>query len=135
MATVSRLSSSLRSLADYVFSFNRDSAPGRSSTRVDLPNPTQLLEKMHRRQISPLLVVAESVFDSHHEATEAIKTFSQAAVNLNIPEIIAEIGEAQAFVVSEDALKDVPEVMPVIRSAVSWICCIRLKLVLISRAA
>lgn len=75
------------------------------------------------------------MFDSHQEATEAIKTFSQAAVNLNIPEIIVEIGQAQALVVSEDALKDVPEVMPVVRPPVSWTCCIRLNLVLMSYAA
>lgn len=82
---------------------------------------------MHRREISPLLVVAESVFDSHQEATEAIKTFSQAAVNLNIPEIIVELGQAQALAVSEDALKNVPEVMPVVRPAVSHTRSIRWK--------
>lgn len=73
---------------------------------------------MHQRGISPTLVVAETVFDTHEAATEAIKTFSQAAVNLNIPDVIAELGQAEALATSEDALQDVPEVMPVMRPAV-----------------
>jgi DNA-directed RNA polymerase len=73
---------------------------------------------MHRRQISPILVVTETVFDTHDAATEAIKTLSHAAVDLNIPEVIAELGQAEAIATFEDALKDVPEVMPVMREAV-----------------
>lgn len=98
-------------------SFNREPAK-RKTSRVNLPNPTTLLERMSQRKISPTLVVAETVFDTHAAATEAIKTLSQAAVNLNIPDVIAELGQAEAIATSEDALKDVPEVMPVLRPAV-----------------
>ncbi len=103
------------------FSFNRDSTNSKSSGRVNLPNPTVLLEKMTHRKISPILVVAETVFETQESATAAIKILSQAAVNLNIPEVIAELGQAEALATSEDALKDVPEVRPVMRPAVSVI--------------
>ncbi|KXN82382.1 DNA-directed RNA polymerase, mitochondrial [Leucoagaricus sp. SymC.cos] len=91
--------------------------PEMPRSRIKLPNPTKLLEKMHKRRISPTLVVAETVFNTHEEATEAIKTFSQAALDLNIPDVIAELGQAEALATSEDAWKDVPEVMPVMREA------------------
>ncbi|KAF5347347.1 hypothetical protein D9756_009879 [Leucocoprinus leucothites] len=87
------------------------------STRVNLPTPSQLLLNMHQRKISPSLVIAETVFDTHESATNAIKTLSQAAVNLNIPEVVVELGKAEAVTVSEDELQDVPEVMPVMREA------------------
>ncbi|KAF9444243.1 DNA/RNA polymerase [Macrolepiota fuliginosa MF-IS2] len=89
----------------------------RKSTRVNLPSPTHLLEKMTQRKISPVLVVAETVFDTHEAATGAIKTLSQAAVNLNNPDVIAEIGQAAAIALSEDTLQNVPEVAPVMRPA------------------
>lgn len=73
---------------------------------------------MHSRKISPTLVIRETVFDSEKSVTQAIKTLSQSALNLNIPEMISELGQAQVFVLSEDALKDVPQVNPVMREAV-----------------
>jgi DNA-directed RNA polymerase len=73
---------------------------------------------MHQRKISPTLVVAETVFNTHESTTDAIKAFSQAALNLNIPDVIAELGQAEAIATSEDDLQDVPEVMPVTREAV-----------------
>jgi len=82
---------------------------------------------MHSRKISPISVVRETVFDSQKSAVQAIKTLSQSALNLSIPDIISELGQAQVSVLPEDALKDVPQVNPVMSEAVcshtSWKAC------------
>lgn len=95
-----------------------DDPTSRSSTQVKLPMASELLFKMHSRKISPTLVVKETVFDSEKSAIQAIKALSQSALNLNIPEMISELGQAQVSVLPEDALKDVPQVNPVMREAV-----------------
>ncbi|KAF5353451.1 hypothetical protein D9756_008141 [Leucocoprinus leucothites] len=72
-----------------------------------------LIARMHQCQISPSLVIAETVFDMHETAIETIQTLSQVAIYLNILEAVTQLGRAEAVASPEDGLQDVPEAIPV----------------------
>lgn len=96
------------------FRFNPD-----SETPVylsNMPNPATLLSNLMDRNISPTNVVADRVFSSSEEASDIIKLFSKAAVELNLSHVLVELGQAQSLGSHvPDPLVDVPEVTPVIR--------------------
>ncbi|KAF5356322.1 hypothetical protein D9756_003673 [Leucocoprinus leucothites] len=73
----------------------------------------KLLLRMHQCQISPSLVIAETVFDTHETAIETIQTLSQIAIYLNVLEAVTRLGRAEAVASPEDGLRDVPEAIPV----------------------
>ncbi|KAF5355978.1 hypothetical protein D9756_003669 [Leucocoprinus leucothites] len=91
------------------------SRPGCSNTRVNLHTPSQPLRNIHQHKIPPSLVIPETAFDAQETTTTAIKTHSQAAVNLNVPEVVAELGKAEAVTLSVDEPPDVPETSPIMR--------------------
>ncbi|OAX44242.1 DNA/RNA polymerase [Rhizopogon vinicolor AM-OR11-026] len=82
----------------------------------NMPNPTTLLSNLMDREISPTNVVADRVFSSSEEASDIIKLLSKAAVELNFPHVLAELGQAESLGSHvPDPLEDVPEVNPVTR--------------------
>ncbi|KAG0702802.1 hypothetical protein DFH29DRAFT_982201 [Suillus ampliporus] len=63
----------------------------------NMPNPTTLLSNLIERDISPTLVVADHVLSSSEEASDIIKLLSKAAVELNLPRVLAELGQAESL--------------------------------------
>jgi len=58
---------------------------------------------------------------SSEEAVEIIKLLSKAAMQLNMPRIISELGQAEIIGTQvTDALDDVPEATPVMRIKVRY---------------
>ncbi|KAH7922516.1 DNA/RNA polymerase [Leucogyrophana mollusca] len=90
-----------------------------SDTPVDVSlarHPNQLLTGIVDRQLSVTAIVADRVFTSSEEASQAIRLLSKAAVDLNMSQIVSELGQAEALgTQSSDPLEDVPEVTPVMR--------------------
>jgi len=84
----------------------------------NMPNPTTILSSLIERKISPA-VVAHRVLSSSEEASDIIKLLSKAAVELNSPRVLAELGQAESFGSHvPDPLEDVPDVKLVTRLTV-----------------
>ncbi|KAG2148047.1 hypothetical protein DEU56DRAFT_869723 [Suillus clintonianus] len=82
----------------------------------DMPNPTTLLSNLIERDISPTAVVADRALASSEEASDIIKLLSKSAVDLNLPRVVAELGQAESLGSHvPDPLEGVPEVKPVTR--------------------
>lgn len=71
------------------------------------------------REVSVSRVVADRSLSSSDEATEIIKLLSSAAAEMNLIKVVVELGQAQAMGSYVDPLKNVPEVLPVLRTKVS----------------
>lgn len=83
---------------------------------VSIQDPASLLTHILDRKISVSHVIADRVFSSSEEAAEIIKILSRAAVNLNFPHVVSELGQAEAIGSQfSDVLDNVPEVNPVLR--------------------
>lgn len=87
---------------------------------VDSLSVSQLLTRITDRQVSISGVVADRVFTSSEEAASVIRLLSKTAVKLNKPEIVQELGEAEAMgsQFHPDILDNVPEVNPVLKAKV-----------------
>ncbi|KAH7908847.1 hypothetical protein BJ138DRAFT_1011941 [Hygrophoropsis aurantiaca] len=79
-------------------------------------SPNRLLSSIIERQLSVTSIVADRVFTSSEEASQAIRLLSKAAVDLNMSQIVTELGQAEALgTTSPDFLDNVPEATPVTR--------------------
>ncbi|KAF8130200.1 hypothetical protein EV363DRAFT_1399395 [Boletus edulis] len=78
------------------------------------PSPGKLLNRLLARGISIQDVISDRVFTSSEDASEVIRLLSKAAIEMNLSQVIAELGQVEAMGTGHlDPLNDVPEVMPV----------------------
>ncbi len=76
--------------------------------------PVSLLKGIVDNQLSVSTVISDRAIKSSEEAQKIIKALTSAAIQLNYPEIVRELGEAETIGVSlPDPYLDVPEVCPV----------------------
>ncbi|KAG6877418.1 hypothetical protein C0993_007661 [Termitomyces sp. T159_Od127] len=85
-----------------------------------ITTPRQLLAAVIQRGIPVASVVADRTLDSSEETVKVIKYLSIAAVELQNPEIISELGRAEVLGANRaDILDDVPEAQPVTKTVES----------------
>ncbi|KAF8064220.1 DNA/RNA polymerase [Lyophyllum atratum] len=79
-------------------------------------SPSHILTRLVQREVPVANVVSDRTMTSSEEAVEIIKLLSKAAMQLNMPRIISELGQAEIIGTQvSDALDDVPEATPVMR--------------------
>jgi DNA-directed RNA polymerase len=79
-----------------------------------------LLKGIVDNQLSVVTVASDRVIKSSEESQKIIRALTGAAVQLNYPEIIHELGQAESMASSlPDPYLDVPEVRPVTVTTVS----------------
>ncbi|KAJ7875287.1 DNA/RNA polymerase [Mycena olivaceomarginata] len=75
---------------------------------------TSVLSEAVRSDVAVASMVADRVFTDDEEAAEIISRLSKAAIDLNLPLVVADLGEAQTLgVVDPDA--HIPAVIPVMK--------------------
>ncbi|GLB44584.1 putative DNA-dependent RNA polymerase catalyzes the transcription of DNA into RNA using the four ribonucleoside triphosphates as substrates [Lyophyllum shimeji] len=78
--------------------------------------PSHILSCITQREIPVANVVSDRTITSSEEAVEIIKLLSKTAMQLNMPRIISELGQAELIGAQvPDALDNVPEANPVLR--------------------
>ena len=111
---VSKFLYPIRSQCHYVHRFNPESP--QPALHVSAQNPASLLSQIVDRELSVSYVISNRVFSSSEEAVQVIKSLSKAAVDLNLPNILSELGQAEAIGSQlPDVLDNVPTVNPVMR--------------------
>ncbi|KAF8127344.1 DNA/RNA polymerase [Mycena galopus ATCC 62051] len=75
---------------------------------------TRVLSEAVRADVSIATLVADRVFTDDEEASEIITLLSKSAIDLNLPLIVAELGQAQFMGVSDPDVA-VPEANPVMK--------------------
>jgi len=98
-----------------------------------MSNPTTLLNNLIEREIPVANVVADRIFSTSEEASDIIKLLSKAAVELNLPNVMRELGQAESLGSHvPDPLENVPEVSPVTRLNVHTLHSYRISMILTS---
>lgn len=83
---------------------------------VKMPTPNEILARIVERKIHLHDVIGDRAMPSSEEAAEIIKMLSKSAMELNLPHIVSELGQAEAIGIEmPDVLDNVPEVTPVMR--------------------
>ncbi|KAK7055086.1 DNA-directed RNA polymerase [Favolaschia claudopus] len=77
---------------------------------------TSLLSEAVRSDISISTMVADRVFTDDEEASEIITRLSKSAIDLNLPLVVSELGEAQSLGAQEPEEDAVPQVIPVTKN-------------------
>jgi hypothetical protein len=92
-----------------------------SSTPVEYEPPYTLKDMLYNiidRNIPVSLVVADRVMASSKEASDVIQMLSSAAADMNLMQVLIELGKARNMGSYPDPLAGVDEVLPVLRSKV-----------------
>ncbi|KAJ7206038.1 DNA/RNA polymerase [Mycena pura] len=77
---------------------------------------TAILSDLVRADIPITGVISDRVFTSDEEAAEIAARLSRSAIDLNLPTVVAELGEAHSLAV-DDTEEAVPEVRPVVKES------------------
>ncbi|KAG5643187.1 hypothetical protein DXG03_001391 [Asterophora parasitica] len=85
-------------------------------SRMATASPSHILSRIVEREIPIASVVSDRTMASSEEAVGIIKLLLKTAMQLNIPRVISELGQAEAIGSAVDALDDVPEVAPVLKA-------------------
>ncbi|KAJ7583777.1 hypothetical protein C8J56DRAFT_790113 [Mycena floridula] len=79
-------------------------------------SPSFLLSTLRGRDIPVQYVVSDRTFSDPTEAASIIKTLSKVAVELNLPRVVTELGQAESIAThSPDILDSIPAARPVLK--------------------
>jgi len=81
--------------------------------------PIKLLKNIVKRNINVQDVVVDRVFDSSDQAAQVVQLLSRAAVDLDESSLVLQLAQVEQIATHEpDTLKNVPEVLPVLKDKV-----------------
>ncbi|KAL0574450.1 DNA-directed RNA polymerase [Marasmius crinis-equi] len=85
-------------------------------SEVGAQDPKTLLKALNERHVSVEGILANRVLTSSEEVSAIIKMLSKAAVDLNLSQVVSELGQAEVVGThAPDVLDDVPEANPVLK--------------------